>query len=148
MLFLLKKIFPIILISTSSLKVFSQCCSPGNPAGGIGAQSILEKNTAKISLIYKGGYSDTYFGGVPGSYKPISLNDGTGFFPAVKNANYNFTGISFRFGVTDKVTMESDLGYFINKTQNYAEGLIPTRQIGFGLTDFNLNFRARVFCYW
>ena len=144
-MFTIKKILPIVLVIASSLKVFSQCCSPGNPAGGIGAQSVLEKNTAKISLIYKGGYSDTYFGAVHGSSKPISLNDGTGFFPSVKNANYNFAGISFRFGVTDIVTVESDLGYFINKTQNYAEGLIPTQQKGYGLTDFNLNFKVRVF---
>ncbi len=141
----LKKILPIVLISTSSLKVFSQCCSPGNPAGGIGGQTVLEKNMGWFNLTYKGGYSDTYFGGVPGGFRTISLDDGTGFIPATKNANYNFTGINFRLGVTDKITLESDLGYFINKTQNYVEGLIPTQQKGFGLTDFNLNFKARIF---
>ena len=141
----MKPFITLLFLSISVNNLFAQCCSPGNPAGGIGAQSVLEKNTAKLSLIYKGGYSDTYFGGVPGSSHPISLNDGTGFFPSVKNANYNFTGISFRFGVTDKVTLESDLGYFINKTQNYVEGLIPAQQKGFGVTDFNLNFKVRVF---
>lgn len=140
----MRNIALLLFLMTQSRQIFSQCCSPGNPTGGIGVYSLLEKNIAKLSLIYKGGYSDTYYGGVKGGSKPISPNDGSGFIPSVKNANYNFTGLSFRFGLSDKVTLESDLGYFVNKTQNYVEGFIPARQNGFGLTDLNLSFKVGV----
>ena len=132
----------IILYSLSFLKVNAQCCSPGNPAGGIGALGTLEKNTARISLLYKGGFSDTYYGGNIGSTHPLQPDPN--FIPSIKNANYNYAGLNFRFGLTDKLTIDNELGYFINKTQNYIDGLIPAQLKGYGFTDFGVQFKYRL----
>ena len=133
----------IVLFSISFTQVNAQCCSPGNPAGGIGAEGILEKNTARISLIYKGGYSDTYFGGNIGGSK--TLQPSPDFIPSIKNANYNYVGLYSRFGLTSRLTIDNELGYFINKTQNYKEGLIPSQLKGYGFTDFGIQFKYRLF---
>lgn len=131
----------VFILSTIS-KSISQCCSPGNPAGGIGTQGVMEKKAGQVMLFYKGGYSDTYYGGQIGGNKPIT-ND-PGWIPAVKNANYNFAGLNFRFGVSNRLTIESDLGYFINKTQNYNDGILPSQFKGWGLTDLAFQLKLLV----
>lgn len=124
-----------LLLQSDSLR--GQCCSPGNPAGGIGAAGVMEKNNLKFLTFYKYGYSDTYYGGNIAGSKPIEKNDPT-FVAAVKNANYNYAGINFAYGISDKITLESDLGYFINKTQNYIDGILPSQHKGYGLTDLRI----------
>ena len=133
------KIAPCIFFILSTAKSIAQCCSPGNPAGGIGTQGVMEKNEGKISFFYKAGYSDTYFGGSIGGAKPVGYDPS--WIPAVKNANYNFAGINFRFGITNRLTVENDIGYFINKTQNYNSGIIPEQLKGYGLTDLALQMK-------
>lgn len=121
----------------------AQCCSPGNPAGGIGATSVMEKNNLRLFSLYKYGYSDTYYGGNIGGSKPVT-ND-PNWVSAVKNANYNFLGISFLYGISNKITLESDLGYFINKTQNYIDGILPSQHKGYGLTDLRIATKLLLF---
>lgn len=135
--------FSILTVGGLFNKCYTQCCSPGNPAGGIGPQGVMEKKLARVALLYKGGYSNTYYGGNIGGSKPISADDPS-FIPAVKNANYNFVGLNFRFGITDKLTIENDFGYFINKTQNYISGILPQKLKGYGLTDLGTQLKLQV----
>jgi hypothetical protein len=37
----------------------------------------------------------------------------------VKNGNFNYVGLTFAYGLLNRLTIETELGYFINKTQNY-----------------------------
>ncbi|MCH8317572.1 MAG: transporter [Bacteroidetes bacterium] len=112
----------------------AQCCSPGNPIGGTGALGVLDKQSTKIFLYYKYGYSGRYFEGS----KPAESQ-------SIKNGNYNYTGISLAFGIAEKITTEIETGYFINKTQNYAENIFPNQQIGKGLTDITLGFKVNFY---
>lgn len=129
-------IFFLIFLSLQSDYMRAQCCSPGNPSGGIGATSVMEKNNLRIFSFYKYGYSNTYYGGNIGGSKTIT--DDPSWIPAVKNADYNFAGVNFLYGISNKITLESDLGYFINKTQNYIDGILPSQHKGYGLTDLRI----------
>lgn len=132
-------IFILVLLLFNGDYLMGQCCSPGNPLGGIGASGIMEKNHLKTLMLYKTGYSDTYFGGNIGGSRPIT-NDPS-YIPAVKNANYNYTGFNLMYGISKKITLESEFGYFLNKTQNYIDGILPSNQKGYGLTDFGVTIK-------
>ena len=86
----------------------AQCLSSVNPVGGSANLLVLEKNTLRVIGFYRFNYGDRYFEG-------SSRSD----FDLIRNANYNYTGTIMGYGVANKVTLETELGYFINKTQNY-----------------------------
>lgn len=108
----------------------AQCCSPGNPVGGTSALGVLDKGSAKLFLNYKYGYSGNYYEGS----KPTSSQ-------FIKDGNYNYGGINLLFGISDRLTAELETGYFLNKTQNFVEGVLPEQQIGSGITDINLGVK-------
>ncbi|MFQ5334944.1 MAG: hypothetical protein ACE5DN_02600 [Flavobacteriales bacterium] len=103
--------------------VRAQCCSPGNPVGGTSSLSILAKRSIRFIGFYRYGYSDTYYQGT----KPIP-------FHLVSSANYNYAGSIISYGVTNMFNVETELGYFLNRTQEY--GLAPPYMVrGYGLSN-------------
>ena len=124
----------LLILSGLPTDLTAQCCSPGTPIGGTSALGVLDKQSTKIFLYYKYGYSGRYFEGS----KPAESQ-------SIKNGNYNYTGISLAFGIAEKITTEIETGYFINKTQNYVENIIPNQQIGKGLTDVTLGFKVNFY---
>jgi hypothetical protein len=86
----------------------AQCLSSVNPVGGSANLLVLEKNSIRVIGFYRFNYGDRYFEG-------SSRSD----FDLIRNANYNYAGTILGYGVAHKVTLETELGYFINKTQNY-----------------------------
>jgi len=110
---------------------FSQCCSPGNPVGGTGNLGVLAKDEMKIMATYRHSYSGKYMDGSK-VYEPYFVE--TGYF--------NHTGFLFAYGVSNRVTLEIESGYFISKGQSYVEGIIPAKKKGYGLT--NISFTPKV----
>lgn len=110
-------------------EAFSQCCSPGNPIGGTSNAGTLKKGNLRSITFYKYGYSDTYYEeNRPSDYRLLS------------RANYNYLGQIFAFGVTDKITSETELGYFLDKTQDYD--LTPAYQLsGYGLSNLVVSLK-------
>jgi hypothetical protein len=108
----------------------AQCCSPGNPLGGYGNNGTLNEKTFKLYTQYKHGYSGTYKNG-----DHLYAGDTKDFQRAVKEAEYNFIGAGIAWGITRKLTVEAEAGYFINKTQTHTANIIPAKQKGYGLTD-------------
>lgn len=113
----------VVAISFLSTQAFSQCCSPGNPIGGSTNQGVLRKNILRTITFYSFSFSDDYYSG-------SKKQD----YDFVEDAYYNFAGTNLAYGLTNKITLETELGYFINKVQEYN---IPPPNInkGFGLSN-------------
>ena len=107
--------------------IYAQCCSPGNPIGGTSALGINDEQSWRIFLNYRYGYAGRYFEG----NKPSTTQ-------FIQDGQFNHMGGAVAYGLSKKLTLEAEFGYFINKTQRYVEGIIPSVQRGSGLTDLNL----------
>ncbi len=109
----------------------AQCCSMGSPAGASTYVGVLAKNHLRFIVFYRHNYLDTYFNG----YKPIKSPT------QIRNSFYNFTGITLSYGITKRLTVDADLGYFINKTQVYLINDTINKIKGYGLTNGNVTFK-------
>jgi hypothetical protein len=90
----------------------AQCLSSVNPVGGTNNLLVLEKNTLRVISFYKYGQGNRYFEGA-------SPSD----FVYIKDASYNYLSATVGYGLTQKLTLEMETGYFFNKTQNYISPL-------------------------
>jgi hypothetical protein len=89
-----------------SYSVSSQCfSSPGNPIGGNANLGNVEKNLLRFGVFYKYSVSDKYF-------KGDKLYD----YKKYEKADFNYVGNVIAYGLTKKLTLEAESGYFINKT--------------------------------
>jgi hypothetical protein len=108
---------------------FSQCCSMGSPAGASTYVGVLAKNHMRFIAFYRYNYLDTYYEGNKPSEMVTSL----------KKSFFNFAGLTMSYGITKRLTVDADLGYFINKTQVYAGA--DYRPRGYGLSNGSLTFK-------
>lgn len=105
-----------------------QCFSSVNPVGGTNNLLVLEKNSLRVISFYKYVQSNKYIeGSAPSDYVYI------------KDANYNYLSAIIGYGLTEKLTIEIESGYFFNKTYNYVNS--PNPHIGKGLS--NMVFLAK-----
>lgn len=86
----------------------AQCLSSANPVGGSANLLVLEKNSLRVIGFYRFSYGDQY-------YEGSKRSD----FDLISSENYNYAGSIIGYGMADRVTLEAELGYFINKTQVY-----------------------------
>ncbi len=111
----------------------AQCLSSVNPVGGSANLLVLEKNSLRVIGFYRFNYGDRYIEG-------SSRSD----FDLIRNANYNYAGTILGYGVANKVTLETELGYFINKTQNYNTDP-PYSLIGSGFSTGVISVKYSLF---
>jgi len=109
-------------------RLFSQCCSMGSPAGASTYVGVLAKNHLRFVVFYRNNYLDTYYESTKPSKIPTHLT----------KSFFNFTGITLSYGITKRLTVDADLGYFINKTQVYKVADVETRARGFGFSNGNV----------
>lgn len=114
--------FSIVLLLDNS-RTSAQCCSTGSPVGASVYVGVLNKNSFRFTLYYRHNYSDTYYSGSEKSGEGVILN----------YSDYNFTGITLSYGITKRLTAETDFGYFINKTQDFK--YIDYQEKGYGLSN-------------
>ncbi len=108
----------------------AQCLSSANPVGGSENLLVLEKRSVRLISFYRFNYGDQYFEG-------SECSD----FDLISNANYNFVGSIIGYGLLNKLTLEAELGYYINKTYNY--NLVPEYSLrgnGFSSGLFSLKY--------
>jgi len=121
----MKKVLIVLsLIITTPFAIFSQCCSPGTPIGGEANQGVLDAKTLKILTFLKSSSSNDYYAGDQIT-KPSLLDKG----------GFNFLGFNLSYGINNRLTIDSELGYFINKTQEYLFG--NYQLTGSGLSDIS-----------
>lgn len=111
MIHVLKYIFAGLFVSCIfSLATCAQCfTSPGNPIGGNVNMGVVKKDMLRVAGFYKYSYSGRYFFG-----DELYTEDKGKTF---KEAYYDYMGGSFAYGLTDKLTLETEFGYFIDKTR-------------------------------
>lgn len=98
--------------------------------GGSSNLLVLEKNSLRIISFYRHNFGNQYFEG--NNHSDFNL---------IKSANYNYAGSIIGYGLADKVTIETELGYFFNKTQNY--NIVPAyslRGSGFATGILSLKY--------
>ena len=123
----------IFLLSFAALLFFensgyAQCCSAGNPFF-YGEQANMAHKELQVIAGYKYSTSDTYYNGSG----PISID-------FIDKAYFNYLNLQLIYGITSRLSVQTDLGYFINKTEDYSkEGWTQSR--GFGLGDAALTVK-------
>ena len=99
----------------------AQCCSAGNPATNNGVLGT-SKNVLNVSSSVIHSYSDTYYEG----NQPTDWN-------YLKNMRFNFAMLNFEYGLTNKIKLTSEIGYFTDKSLRY--GFIDQKRKAYGLGD-------------
>ncbi len=134
----------ITLLSTvllfSSLFSYSQCCSTGSPVGATVYVGVLAKNSLRFVAYYRNSFSNTYYQGNSKTDENVPL----------KFSYYNFSGIAFGYGITKRLTVEVDFGYFFNKTQEFKPKIAGTdtieiKETGYGFTDGGVNLKYGIY---
>jgi hypothetical protein len=114
----------------------AQCCSTGSPTGASVYVGVLGKNSLRLIAFYKHSTSDKY-------YESDSRADNN----PLQSANYNFSGITLGYGITRRLTVEADFGYFFNKTQVYLDNAVfhGMKQTGYGMSNGGFNLKYGLF---
>ncbi len=103
--------------------------------GGDANQGVLNKKSLRIIGILKNSVSNDYFEG-------NTISPGTSF---VEKGTFNFSGISIAYGFFKRVTLESELGYFLAKKQEYNTSKGKQELIGKGLSDLSFISKYKFF---
>jgi len=106
----------------------AQCCSTGSPVGASTHVGLVNKNTVRAITFYRHSFSDIYYEGSKPSDDETDMSD---------NAHYDFTGITLEYGLTHRITLQADAGYFINKVVNFHNPLL-TDHNGRGMANGTL----------
>lgn len=118
----------ILLAILASLFIYSQseaqCCAAGNPISGDGSASGTAKKVMEVSLFYQHSYSDTYFDGTQKTdYKYIDYS------------YFDFLSLNIAYGITNRLKVSAELGYFFSKAQVFDFGFDRT---AYGIGDLVL----------
>ncbi len=110
---------------------YSQCCSMGSPIAGTTNVGIIPENNLRTTVFYRNSSSKEYF-----------LEDEKDVLQGpIKHAYFNYSGIIIGYGINNDISVEAELGYFINKTQDY--GSIGKLE-GKGLSNLNLSVKYNI----
>ena len=90
---------------------------------------VLGKNYLRAITYYRHSYSDTYYEKDHRSVENVQLS----------NSSFNFAGAAIAYGVTKRLTIELDAGYYFDKTQNFKNIDYQTR--GYGFSNGTLTFK-------
>ena len=129
-------LFLTLILIGFSTETNAQCCSTGSPTGASIYMGVLGKNYFRVSTFFRRSYSDTYY-----------ENDNHSNNIPLQSANYNFSGLAFGYGITRRLTLEADFGYFFNKTQLYLDNNVfhGMKSTGFGLSNGGINLKYGLF---
>ncbi len=86
----------------------AQCCSTGSPVGASVYVGVLGRNYLRVIGYYRHSFSDTYYEG-----DHVAKNQ-----DPVYNSSFNFSGVTLGYGITKRLTVEIEAGYYFDKTQN------------------------------
>jgi hypothetical protein len=126
-IFLVLQVILLSVVFSGSL--LAQCCSTGSPVGASVNVGVLQKQTIRVIGFYRNSYSDTYYAG----------NHTTDDNTALSCAYYNFAGITVGYGITKRLTVEADIGYFFNKTQVFKQ--IDYKETGYGVSNGDITVK-------
>lgn len=114
-----KFLLSFILIFTISSQTFAQCCSAGNPSAN-GSTLGVAKNHLTVSTSFLHGYSSQFFQGT-------KLSDEN-----YKSVQLDFNLFKMVYGLSDKVQLSAELGYFPTKKVILASSDMEQKAFGIG----------------
>jgi hypothetical protein len=127
---MLSKLLPVFLLISALLagnSTLAQCCSTGSPVGASTHVGVLNKNAIRVITFYRHSFSDIYYKGTSPSEDLVDMSD---------DAHYDFGGLTVEYGLTHRLTIQADAGYFFNKVVNFHNTLL-TDQNGKGMSNGN-----------
>lgn len=127
-----KYLLIIVVLASFSYQINAQCCSAGNPFF-YGETSNLNRNNLQFILGYKYSTSHQYYEGS----NPIDID-------FVDKAYFNYLTLQTIYGITERLTVQADLGYFINKSENYLKDDWNASK-GYGIGDATVYVKYLVY---
>jgi hypothetical protein len=120
-----------IFIYCSAITAAGQCCSAGSPMGGDGSYDGLNKNDIRIFISYKNSLSKDYY-----------HFDRKYDIPYIQKSYFDYGSLSLTYGLFSRFTLHTELGYFIDKTQelNINNENETIKAKGLGDLAFNLRY--------
>jgi hypothetical protein len=123
----------VFLLFVAPRQLGAQCCAAGSPIGGFANQGVMMKKNLRTIAFYRHSLSEGYYEG-----------DQEANIPAEHQAYYDFIGLNLAYGILPKLTLEAELGYFIDKA------LVISKEprvdfIGRGLTASVFSLKTPVF---
>jgi hypothetical protein len=102
----------ILLFVSLSLHVYSQCCSAGSgsPIAGGTSQGVLQDRQAEVNLNFQHASSNKFLNGDKKDDKFLD------YFGS------NFAYLRLSYGITSKLTLSVESGYYIDKTEVGLDG--------------------------
>ena len=120
-----------ILLLVQGYVVWAQCCTSGNPFISDAEQPALQSRVLTTSLAYRYSHSGPYYS------RDAHFTE----LPFQEIANSNYTELQIGYGVTNWLTVLSELGYFMNKTLE-TPGIDSYKGYGLGDAALYLKFNA------
>lgn len=111
-----------------------QCCSPGNPISGSSILGALPNGEGRISGTYSHSRSNAYYRGT----RVVAP-----FF--VDRGHFHHVSLNGAYAISGRVTVESEVTYFVSKVQEYVDGALPSSRRGFGLGDWSATINVNLF---
>jgi len=130
-----KFLYLLALLSFTLDGLQAQCfSSSGNPVGGTMNMGVMDKNTFRMNLYYRFSCSDQYF-----------QNDSRyrGDNEILQKASYNYLGFLTAYGLGEKLTVELEAGYYLDKTQLYY--IEDTELAGRGFSNMVVSLKPRIY---
>jgi hypothetical protein len=120
-----------LLTLPCSLECRAQCCTSGNPFISDAEQPALQNRVLTASLTYRYSHSGPYY---TGDSRFTAL-------PYTETASGNYTEFQAGYGITNWLTVLTELGYFFNKTLE-TPGIDSYKGYGLGDAAVYLKFNA------
>jgi len=130
---MIKKCLFLTLISAFiAMSANAQCCSAGNPFF-FGEQSNIDYKKLQVITGYKYSLSNQYYH----ENKKENIN-------FIDKAYFNYLNLQLIYGVTPRLSVQTDLGYFVNRTEQYVLENWPSIR-GYGLGDAGITLKYCIY---
>jgi len=130
------RIFLLSLIGLAfNFQILAQCCAAGNPSSDGGSLG-LPKNSLSLSASFIHSYSDTYFIG-------NQVSDENYW----KSSKFDFSLVAINYGLTEKIQISTEIGYFIDKMNHNLVAISDTiiNKKASGLGDATIGIQYHLF---
>jgi len=126
---MIRKWFLLIILSVIyTYNVHAQCCSAGNPFF-YGEQANIGHKQLQVIAGYKYSLSDQYY-----------HNDSKVEIDFIYKAWFNYLNLQLIYGLTPRISIQTDIGYFTNRTEQYKKEDWESIT-GYGIGDAGLTVR-------
>lgn len=129
----MKRTIAILFFAILPFIGYGQCfTSPGNPIGGNVNMGVLKKSWLRFSSFYKHSYSSRYFFG-----DDLYTNSKGKTFD---KARFDYVGGFLGYGISKKLTLEAEFGYFIDKIRYFQNP-----EVGYGFSNAIITGKYNVY---